>query len=54
MSGHFMLEEIDIVDQLYVGLIHSVDEARYKEKMDETYNMGVRLVQAINESRQKE
>jgi len=53
MSGHFMLEEIDVVDQLYVGLIHSVDEQRYKEKMDETFNMGVRLVQAINESRKE-
>ncbi|MDX1779164.1 MAG: flavodoxin family protein, partial [Thermodesulfobacteriota bacterium] len=54
MSGHFMLEEIDTVDQLYVGLIHNVDEVRYKEKMDETFNMGVRLVQAINDSRKEE
>ena len=42
------------MDQLYVGLIHNVDEARYKEKMNETYNMGVRLVQAVNESRKEE
>lgn len=51
MGGHFMIEEIDIVDQLYVGLIHDVDEKRYQETMNETYNMGVRLVEAIETSR---
>ena len=51
MSGHFMLEEIDVVDKLYVGLIHNVDEKRYQEKMDATFDMGVRLVEAIKESR---
>ena len=45
--------EIDVVDQLYVGLIHNVDEERYKAKMDETYTMGVHLVEAINESRRE-
>ena len=51
MSGHFMIEEIDVVDQLYVGLIHNVDEKRYKEKMDETYTMGIRLVDEIQKAR---
>ena len=54
MSGHFMIEEIDIVDQLYVGLIHNVDEKRYKEKMDETYSMGVSLVEEIEKARKGE
>jgi multimeric flavodoxin WrbA len=54
MSGHFMIEEIDVVDQLYVGLIHNVDEKRYKEKMDETYSMGVRLVEEIEKARKGE
>lgn len=52
MSGHFMIEEIDVVDQLYVGSIHSVDEKRYRDTMDETFAMGVRLVEAINASRE--
>ena len=51
MSGHFMIEEIDVLDQLYVGLIHNVDEKRYKEKMDETYTMGIRLVDEIQKAR---
>ena len=53
MSGHFMIEEIDVVDQLYVGLIHSVDEQRYKEKMQQTFAMGVRLVEEIEKARQQ-
>lgn len=51
MSGHFMVEEIDIVDQLYVGMIHGMDEQRYKEKMDQTFAMGVRLVEEIEKTR---
>ena len=53
MSGHFMIEEIDVVSQLYVGAIHDVDEKRYRDKMDETYRMGVELVEAINTSRKE-
>jgi multimeric flavodoxin WrbA len=51
MGGHFMIEEIDVLDQLYIGRIHDVDEKRYSEKMDETYNMGVRLVEEIEKAR---
>ena len=54
MSGHFMVEEIDVVDQLYVGMIHSVDEQRYREKMDQTFAMGVRLVEEIEKAKRKE
>jgi multimeric flavodoxin WrbA len=51
MSGHFMIEEIDLVDRLYVGSIHDVDEKRYKEKIEETYTLGVRLVEEIENAR---
>ena len=51
MSGHFRIEEIDVVDQLYVGLIHHVDEKRYTQKMEETFAMGVRLVEEIENAR---
>jgi multimeric flavodoxin WrbA len=54
MSGHFMVEEIDVVDQLYVGMIHSVDEQRYREKMDQTFAMGVRLVEEIEKAKRRE
>jgi multimeric flavodoxin WrbA len=52
MSGHFMVEEIDVIGQLYVGHIHSVDEQRYKEKMEQTFAMGVRLAEEIRKARQ--
>lgn len=51
MAGHFTVEEIDVVDQFYVGAIHNVDEKRYKEKMEETFNLGVRLVEEIEKAR---
>lgn len=50
MGGHFTIEEIDLVDRLYVGLIHDVDEKRYRQKMDESYTMGVRLVEEIEKA----
>ena len=53
MSGHFMIEEIDAISQLYVGYIHNVDAKRYEEKMEETFNMGVRLVEEITKARQQ-
>ena len=51
MSGHFMVEEIDVIGQLYVGHIHSVDEQRYKKKMEQTFAMGVRLAEEIGTAR---
>ena len=53
MSGHFMIEEIDVISQLYVGYIHNVDARRYEEKMEETFTMGVRLVEEIMKARQQ-
>lgn len=51
MSGHFMLEQIDVAEQLYVGHIHDVDEARYAEKMQQTFDMGAHLVEKIEAAR---
>jgi len=51
MAGHFMVEEIEVVDQLYVGTIHNVDEKRYKEEMEKSFNLGVRLVEEIEKAR---
>ncbi len=39
--------------QLYVGMIHSVDEQRYREKMDQTFAMGVRLVEEIEKAKEE-
>jgi len=51
MSGHFMIEEIDVVEQKYVGYIHNVDEQRCKKLLQQTFDMGARLVEEIEKSR---
>jgi len=51
MSGHFMAEEIEVIARRYVGLIHNVDPVRFNDIMDETFRMGVRLVEEIEKSR---
>jgi multimeric flavodoxin WrbA len=53
MSGHFMVEEIDVVGQLYVGHIHNIDEQRYKEKMQQTFALGVHLAEEIEKARRQ-
>ena len=50
MGGHFMIEEIDVLEQLYVGLIHDVDEKRYREIMDQTFALGARLADEIEKA----
>jgi len=54
MSGHFMVEEIDTVDQIYIGNIHNFDENMYKKKIAETYDLGVRLVEEIENARRED
>ena len=54
MGGHFMIEEIDLVDRLYVGSIHNLAEAQVAKKMDATYAMGARLVEEIKKARAQE
>lgn len=45
MSGHFMVEEIEVIARRYVGLIHNVDQQRFAQIMDEMFRLGVRLVE---------
>jgi multimeric flavodoxin WrbA len=51
MSGHFMVEEVEVIERLYVGFIHNFDEQRYAEKMQQTFALGVRLVEEIEKAR---
>lgn len=52
MSGHFMVEEIEVIAKRYVGLIHNVDQQRFAEIMDDMFRLGVRLVQEIEKAAQ--
>ena len=46
-----MVEEVEVIERLYVGFIHNFDEQRYAEKMQQTFALGVRLVEEIEKAR---
>ncbi len=54
IGGHFMIEEIEVVDQCYIGSVHNLDEEHYGAKLDETFSLGVRLVEEIEKARQED
>jgi multimeric flavodoxin WrbA len=51
MSGHFMVEEVDMIERLYVGFIHNVDKQRYSDMLNKTFTLGARLVEEIEKAR---
>jgi multimeric flavodoxin WrbA len=53
MSGHFMVEEVEVVERLYVGFIHHVDKQRYSETLDRTFALGARLVKEIEKAKKR-
>jgi len=51
MEAHFLIEEIDVVDKLYVGGLDNITQESFAERLIEAYRMGVRLVEEIRKSR---
>jgi hypothetical protein len=51
MSGHFMVEEVEVIKRLYVGFIHNFDEQRYADKMQQSFDLGARLAEEIEKTR---
>jgi multimeric flavodoxin WrbA len=51
MSGHFMVEEVEVIERLYVGFIHNVDKQRHNEILNKTFSLGARLVEEIEKAR---
>jgi len=51
MEAHFLIEEIDVVDKLYVGGLENITPESFAERLIEAYRMGVRLVEEIRKSR---
>jgi multimeric flavodoxin WrbA len=51
MSGHFMVEEVEVIERLYVGFIHNVDKQRHNEILNKTFPLGARLVEEIEKAR---
>jgi len=50
MEAHFLIEEIDVVDKLYVGGLENITPESFAERLIEAYRMGVRLVEEIRKS----
>ena len=50
-EGHFMIEQIDTVDKMYCGGIETITDEVFNSRLNEAYQMGIRLVEEINKSR---
>lgn len=50
-EGHFMIEQIDTVDKMYCGGVETLTEEEFNKKLDEAFQMGVRIVQEVEKSR---
>lgn len=51
-QGHFMIEQIETVDQMYCGGVETLTEEDFNKKLDEAFQMGVNIVREIEKSRQ--
>ncbi len=51
MNGHLMLEQVWVVDECYVGGTENLSEEVKKQKFDEAYQIGIRLIEEINTAR---
>ena len=51
MGGHLMIEQVDTVDQFYVGGVETMTDETWVEKLNEAYRMGIRLVEEIEKAR---
>ncbi len=42
-----MLEQVETVDKLFVGGVENLSDEAFLKKLDESYQMGIRLVEEI-------
>ena len=53
MEGHLIVEQIPTADRFYVGGVENMSDETFSEKLNESYQLGIRLVEEI-EKAQKE
>ena len=53
MESHLMIEQVPTVDRFYVGGVENITDETFSEKLNESYQLGIRLVEEI-EKVQKE
>jgi len=54
METHLMIEQVDTVDKLFVGSVETITEENFSEKLNEAYQMGIRLVKEIEKSQKED
>ena len=54
LESDLMIEQVDVVDKLYVGGAHVITKEILSKKLDEAFAIGARLVEAIEEARKEE
>ena len=53
LEAHLIIEQVPTVDKFYVGGVENMTDETFSEKMNESYQIGVRLVEEV-EKAQKE
>jgi len=51
INGQLMMEMVDTIDQFYVGGVDCMAQDRMQSKLEEAFQIGLRLVAAIRQSR---
>ena len=51
-EGHFMIEQIDTVDKMYCGGHEYISDEDFNKKLDEAFQMGVKIVEEIEKAHQ--
>ena len=50
MEGHLIVEQIPTADRLYVGGVENMSDEIFSEKLNESYQLGIRLVEEIEKA----
>jgi multimeric flavodoxin WrbA len=51
MEGHFMIEQVETIDKLYVGSVENMPEEMLRENLQHAFRMGETLVERISAER---
>ena len=50
MEAHLIIEQVSTVDTFYVGGVESMTDETFSEKLTESYQLGMRLVEEIEKA----
>jgi len=50
MESNLFIEQVPTVDRLYVGGVENMSDETFSEKLNESYQLGIRLIEAIEKA----